>query len=141
MHSALRAAFCASFGAISADIRILYGGSVKPDNAAEILAVENVDGVGWRRKPQSGGHSCDHTCFGAERLDTPRDGILERRPPLRARVSFAEGFDSFISPVAILATVIAAPITSAGRFRPWGPRRIKKYAINRRKARKIAPGN
>lgn len=27
------------------DVRLLYGGSVKPDNAAEIFAVENVDGA------------------------------------------------------------------------------------------------
>ena len=26
-------------------VRILYGGSVKPDNAAELLAVANVDGA------------------------------------------------------------------------------------------------
>lgn len=29
----------------SVNLRILYGGSVKPDNAAEIMAVENVDGA------------------------------------------------------------------------------------------------
>ena len=28
-----------------ANIRILYGGSVKPENAAEILAIPNVDGA------------------------------------------------------------------------------------------------
>jgi len=26
-------------------VRILYGGSVKPDNAAELLAVDDVDGA------------------------------------------------------------------------------------------------
>jgi triosephosphate isomerase len=26
-------------------MRVLYGGSVKPDNAREILAIENVDGA------------------------------------------------------------------------------------------------
>lgn len=46
MHSALRAALGERFGAgVSADIRLLYGGSVKPGNAAEILAVPNVDGA------------------------------------------------------------------------------------------------
>ena len=29
----------------AADVAILYGGSVKPDNTAELLAVTNVDGV------------------------------------------------------------------------------------------------
>jgi len=30
---------------IAAEIRILYGGSVKPDNAAELMACEDVDGA------------------------------------------------------------------------------------------------
>ena len=45
MHQAVRALLTARFGAEGAEIRILYGGSVKPDNAAEILAVPNVDGA------------------------------------------------------------------------------------------------
>ncbi len=46
MHSALRGAQTARFGSeIAVKIRILYGGSVKPDNAAELLAVPNVDGA------------------------------------------------------------------------------------------------
>ena len=32
-------------GDISAKIRILYGGSVKPDNIAAIMAKEDVDGA------------------------------------------------------------------------------------------------
>ncbi|NMW85144.1 triose-phosphate isomerase [Peptoniphilus sp. AGMB00490] len=34
-----------NYGEISKEIRILYGGSVKPSNAKEILAKENIDGV------------------------------------------------------------------------------------------------
>jgi triosephosphate isomerase (TIM) len=45
MHQAIREALRARFGAEGADMRILYGGSVKPDNAAEILAIANVDGA------------------------------------------------------------------------------------------------
>jgi triosephosphate isomerase (TIM) len=45
MHEAVRALLTARFGAEGADIRILYGGSVKPENAEEILAVPNVDGA------------------------------------------------------------------------------------------------
>lgn len=44
VHDAIRAAL----GDLAADadgVRILYGGSVKPDNAAEILAVGNVNGA------------------------------------------------------------------------------------------------
>ena len=34
-----------NYGEISKDIRILYGGSVKPSNAREILSQDNIDGV------------------------------------------------------------------------------------------------
>lgn len=34
-----------NYGDISKEIRILYGGSVKPSNAREILSEENIDGV------------------------------------------------------------------------------------------------
>ena len=46
MHGAIRAELAEVLGADAADgIRILYGGSVKPDNARDILAVEGVDGA------------------------------------------------------------------------------------------------
>ena len=45
MHAAIRAALKEHFGAYGGRIRILYGGSVKPDNAAELFAVEDVDGA------------------------------------------------------------------------------------------------
>ncbi len=44
MHDAIRAALTARFGTDGDGMRILYGGSVKPGNAAEIFAVSNVDG-------------------------------------------------------------------------------------------------
>ncbi len=45
MHAAIRAQLSERFGAGRAEtIRILYGGSMKPQNAREILAVENVNG-------------------------------------------------------------------------------------------------
>jgi triosephosphate isomerase len=45
MHSALRARLNAAFGAAGDRVRILYGGSVKASNAAEIFAVADVDGA------------------------------------------------------------------------------------------------
>ena len=46
VHDFLRAELISRFGADTGDaIRLLYGGSVKPANAAEIFAVENVDGA------------------------------------------------------------------------------------------------
>ena len=45
MHSALRARLTAAYGAVGDGVRILYGGSVKPSNAAEIFAVSDVDGA------------------------------------------------------------------------------------------------
>ena len=46
MHRVVRDALVKRFTPAFADrTRILYGGSVKPENAAELLAVEGVDGV------------------------------------------------------------------------------------------------
>jgi triosephosphate isomerase len=45
MHEAIRAALKERFGKGSETLRILYGGSVKPDNASEILKITNVDGA------------------------------------------------------------------------------------------------
>lgn len=45
MHLALRDTLVRRFGAEGEAFRLLYGGSVKPDNAGEILTVANVDGA------------------------------------------------------------------------------------------------
>jgi triosephosphate isomerase (TIM) len=45
MHAAIRIRLERLVGAEAARVRILYGGSVKPSNAAELMAVENVDGA------------------------------------------------------------------------------------------------
>ena len=45
MHDALRAPLVAAYGAAGEGVRILYGGSVKASNAAEIFAVADVDGA------------------------------------------------------------------------------------------------
>ncbi len=46
VHDFIRTRLIARFGAeIGTGIRLLYGGSVKPDNAAEIFATDNVDGA------------------------------------------------------------------------------------------------
>jgi triosephosphate isomerase len=44
-HAFMRKELVARFGAEGSKIRILYGGSVKPSNAAELMAVDNVDGA------------------------------------------------------------------------------------------------
>nr|WP_188852453.1 triose-phosphate isomerase [Aureimonas glaciei] len=45
-HAFIRTTLTARFGAaIGCAVRILYGGSVKPSNAAELLGVRNVDGA------------------------------------------------------------------------------------------------
>ena len=44
-HSHIRVQFEARFGADSDRFRILYGGSVKPSNAVEIMALDGVDGA------------------------------------------------------------------------------------------------
>ena len=46
MHGLIRQALSARFGpASAAAVRILYGGSVKPDNAATLLKADDVDGA------------------------------------------------------------------------------------------------
>ncbi len=45
VHAALRAQLVARFGAAGASMRLLYGGSVKPSNAKELLSVANVNGA------------------------------------------------------------------------------------------------
>ncbi|WP_299657588.1 triose-phosphate isomerase [uncultured Tateyamaria sp.] len=44
-HDMIREKLTARFGDEGATIRVLYGGSVKPANAAEIFEAENVDGA------------------------------------------------------------------------------------------------
>ncbi|SFZ82163.1 triosephosphate isomerase [Devosia enhydra] len=44
MHEAIRRRLVERFGEGGHSVRILYGGSLKPGNAREILAVDNVDG-------------------------------------------------------------------------------------------------
>jgi triosephosphate isomerase len=45
VHGFIRGRLVARFGEAGDEIRILYGGSVKPANAAELLHVANVDGA------------------------------------------------------------------------------------------------
>ncbi|SPH17421.1 Triosephosphate isomerase [Defluviimonas aquaemixtae] len=45
VHGFLRAELAKRFEGTAADMRLLYGGSVKPSNAAEIFAVADVDGA------------------------------------------------------------------------------------------------
>jgi triosephosphate isomerase len=44
-HAHIRTELAKRFGEETAHIRLLYGGSVKPSNAAELLGVENVNGA------------------------------------------------------------------------------------------------
>ncbi|MBA4610339.1 triose-phosphate isomerase [Stappia taiwanensis] len=45
MHASLRAGLVERFGAAGEGIRLLYGGSVKPGNAEELMSVANVNGA------------------------------------------------------------------------------------------------
>ena len=45
VHASIRSALSKRFGVDGEKMRILYGGSVKPANAVELLGVENVDGA------------------------------------------------------------------------------------------------
>ncbi len=45
MHGHVRGRLLERFGDAASEMRILYGGSVKPANAAEILGLDNVNGA------------------------------------------------------------------------------------------------
>ncbi|MEO8454497.1 MAG: triose-phosphate isomerase [Sphingomicrobium sp.] len=45
MHAAIRRRLIYRFGSAGEQVRILYGGSVKPSNAAEIFSIADVDGA------------------------------------------------------------------------------------------------
>jgi triosephosphate isomerase len=46
VHAFLRSTLSALFGASTADrVRIQYGGSVKPENAEELMRQKNIDGA------------------------------------------------------------------------------------------------
>ena len=45
VHADIRARLESRFGATARNFRLLYGGSVKPSNAADIFALPNVDGA------------------------------------------------------------------------------------------------
>src|SRR5229473_2401226 len=57
------------------------------------------------------------------------DGPAFDVPTLAAALSFLGSICSAISPVAIFATMMAAPITSAGRLWPCGPFGISTPAM------------
>jgi triosephosphate isomerase len=45
VHDDIRAGLAEALGAAASGVRILYGGSVKPGNCHELMAVDNVDGA------------------------------------------------------------------------------------------------
>jgi triosephosphate isomerase len=45
VHTALRAGLGKRFGGAAESVRLLYGGSVKPDNARELMHADGVDGA------------------------------------------------------------------------------------------------
>jgi triosephosphate isomerase len=59
VHQAIRGWLAERDAKLAGGVRILYGGSVKPDNAASLLACPNVDGA------LVGGASLDAASFGA----------------------------------------------------------------------------
>ena len=58
-HGVLRSELALHFGEAAASTRILYGGSVKPDNVKALMAQEDIDGA------LVGGASLDPASFAA----------------------------------------------------------------------------
>ena len=59
VHQTIRAELSKTFGAAGDEIRIQYGGSVKPENAGELMAQPDIDGA------LVGGASLDPLSFGS----------------------------------------------------------------------------
>ncbi|MBI5560239.1 MAG: triose-phosphate isomerase [Deltaproteobacteria bacterium] len=45
VHNRLRDLLCEEYGMVANDLRIIYGGSVKPENIDELMAQPNIDGA------------------------------------------------------------------------------------------------
>jgi triosephosphate isomerase len=71
-HAFLRERLAKRIGAAAARVRILYGGSVKPENAAELLARPDVDGA------LVGGASLDPRSFWAILRNGSRQKVASR---------------------------------------------------------------
>ena len=80
VHDFIRARLIRRFGETEGRaIRLLYGGSVKPGNAAEIFATDNVDGalVGGRQ-PQGRGFLAHHQGTGSHGLSAGKCWAVNR---------------------------------------------------------------
>ena len=79
VHGFLRRTLAERLGAEGKAMRILYGGSVKPDNARELMARRRRQRrAGRRREPQSQRLSCHHR--GLRRLTVaPEKGLVPKR--------------------------------------------------------------
>ena len=106
MHAAIRAICVAQrFGARLAEaLRILYGGSVKPDNAAALLAQPDIDGA------LVGGASLDAASFAA---------IVAA-----ARIVRFEAMVTFLTILYVFVCVflILVVLLQAGRAAAWARR-------------------
>ena len=58
-HAHIRACLAGQVGASAATIRLLYGGSVKPDNASELMAVGEVNGALVGGASLNAAHFCE----------------------------------------------------------------------------------
>ena len=77
MHAAIRGQVKAAHGdAIAEGMRILYGGSVKPGNAAELMVQANVDGALVTSLPSMRTHSSPSWRPRAEHPGVVEDGYL-----------------------------------------------------------------
>ena len=68
VHDAIRAWLTARFGGLAESVRVLYGGSMKPENAGELLAERSIDGG------LVGGASLSADAFGAMIATASRGG-------------------------------------------------------------------
>ena len=75
VHAFIRRKLTERYGAQGADMRILYGGSVKPSNAKELLSLPNVNGAlvgGASLKADGFPRDCRGLCVKRAGVEKPR---------------------------------------------------------------------
>jgi transcriptional regulator with XRE-family HTH domain len=118
-------AYEASFGALT----ISDADTAPIRNAAEILAMIQAAKAKTHPNPSSTEPKLHGEAISRRRSEVRASAraIPPLRPPLRCSSFAGSRTVSSISPVKILMTWTALPITSAGRFSPLGPRGIRRY--------------
>ena len=123
VHAAIRQALTARFAAEGAGMRILYGGSVKPSNARELLSVNDVERRACRRR-QPQGHLTSWVSLAPTEPDgSPEVGITAtdgRVPSVHAaQVSDDDETSSMSRGSRTVRSLLVVTVSVAGTAAVW----------------------